>query len=164
MSQEWVDVKAEAETAAPATNTQSWADDHPEQVPEVSQPRSSHSDHHVLISYFSLLLLLLMPMMVSTRSSETSPATSVRVAATVDEAEVNGEAAAASAVRVVVAEVVATVATVVTVVTVVTAVTAVPAVLLALAATRSRKALVGIPWVDSQPTILLASPGDECIP
>lgn len=158
MSQEWVDVKAEAETAAPATNTQSWADDHPEQVPEVSQPRFSHSDHQVLISCFSLLLLLLMPMMVSTRSSETSPATSVRVAATADEAEVNGEAAAASAVRVVVAEVVATV------VTVVTAVTAVPAVLLALAATRSRKALVGIPWVDSQPTILLASPGDECIP
>lgn len=152
MSQEWVDVKAEAETAAPATNTQSWADDHPEQVPEVSQPHSSHSDHQVLTSCFSLLLLLLMPMMVSTRSSETSPATSVRVAVTVDEAEVNGEAAAVSAVRVVVAEVVATV------------VTAVPAVLLALAATRSRKALVGIPWVDSQPTILLASPGDECIP
>lgn len=94
-------------------------------------------------------------MMASTRSSETSPATSVRVAATVDEAEVSGEAAVVSAVRVVVAEVVATVATVVT---------AVPAVLLALAATRSRKALVGIPWVDSQPTILLASPGDECIP
>lgn len=33
MSQEWVDVKAEAEHApARATNSQSWADDHPEQT------------------------------------------------------------------------------------------------------------------------------------
>ncbi|KAH6997198.1 hypothetical protein EDB80DRAFT_727261 [Ilyonectria destructans] len=47
MSQEWVDVKAEAETAAPATNTQSWADDHPEQVPEpAAAPADANDGFH----------------------------------------------------------------------------------------------------------------------
>ncbi|KAF7550400.1 hypothetical protein G7Z17_g5755 [Cylindrodendrum hubeiense] len=44
MSQEWVDVKAETEAAAPVTNTQSWADDHPEQVPEPAAAPADPND------------------------------------------------------------------------------------------------------------------------
>ncbi|KAH7146404.1 hypothetical protein EDB81DRAFT_856812 [Dactylonectria macrodidyma] len=47
MSQEWVDVKAETETAAPAANTQSWADDHPEQVPEPAAAPADDGFHQV---------------------------------------------------------------------------------------------------------------------
>ncbi|KAK7413205.1 hypothetical protein QQX98_007929 [Neonectria punicea] len=49
MSQEWVDVKAEAEATPPAAtaNTQSWADDHPEQVPEsVTAPADPNDGFH----------------------------------------------------------------------------------------------------------------------
>lgn len=48
MSQEWVDVKAEAEVATPTgTNNQSWADDHPEQSAEtVPAPADANDGFH----------------------------------------------------------------------------------------------------------------------